>query len=73
MAELPERQRMAIWLSAVEGHSYAEIGEVLETTEKSVKALVHRARVGITAAMARHEAGDGDDADDDRSSEEGRG
>ena len=44
---LPERQRAALWLCAVEGLSYAEIAEALETTEKSVKALVHRARVGL--------------------------
>jgi RNA polymerase sigma-70 factor (ECF subfamily) len=41
---LPERQRAALWLAAVEGLSYAEVAEALETTEKSVKALVHRAR-----------------------------
>ncbi len=45
--ELPERQRAALWLSAVEGLSYAEVARSLETTEKSVKALVHRARVAL--------------------------
>jgi RNA polymerase sigma-70 factor (ECF subfamily) len=42
--ELPERQRMALLLSAVEGLSYAEVAEALETTPASVKSLVHRAR-----------------------------
>jgi RNA polymerase sigma-70 factor (ECF subfamily) len=47
LAELPERQRAALWLTAVEGHSYAEVAMQLETTEQSVKALVHRARVAL--------------------------
>jgi RNA polymerase sigma-70 factor (ECF subfamily) len=41
---LPERQRMALWLCAVEGRSYAEVAEVLDASEASVKSLVHRAR-----------------------------
>lgn len=47
LATLPERQRAALWLTAVEGLSYAETAETLETTEKSVKALVHRARAAL--------------------------
>jgi RNA polymerase sigma-70 factor (ECF subfamily) len=52
LARLPDRQRMALWLSAVEGWRYAEIAEAMETSEKSIKALVHRARAGLTAGMA---------------------
>ncbi len=44
---LPERQRMALWLSAVEGHSYAEVAAALDTSESSVKSLVHRARSAL--------------------------
>jgi RNA polymerase sigma-70 factor (ECF subfamily) len=51
LAALPERQRAALWLSAVEGLSYAEIAETLETTEKSVKALVHRARSALSEKL----------------------
>lgn len=47
LAELPERQSSALWLSAVEGHSYAEIASILETSVSSVKALVHRARATL--------------------------
>ena len=47
-ARLPERQRMALWLSAVEGMPYSEIAEALETTPKSVKSLVHRGRATLT-------------------------
>ncbi len=56
LSHLPERQRAALWLCAVEGLSYAEIAETLDTTEKSVKALVHRARV----ALAKHVTPDGE-------------
>jgi RNA polymerase sigma-70 factor (ECF subfamily) len=49
---LPERQRSALWLAAVEGLSYAEVAAALETSEKSVKALVHRARVALAARVA---------------------
>jgi len=53
MDELPERQRAALWMSAVEGFSYAEVARALETTETSVKALVHRARSALAARMER--------------------
>jgi RNA polymerase sigma-70 factor (ECF subfamily) len=49
LAGLPERQRAALWLSAVEGFSYAEVARTLETTEKSVKSLVHRARQALAS------------------------
>ena len=52
LAELPERQRSALWLSAVEGNSYAEIADVLETSTQSVKSLVHRARATIADRVA---------------------
>ena len=44
LVSLPERQRAALWLTAVEGLSYAEVSASLETSVQSVKALVHRAR-----------------------------
>jgi RNA polymerase sigma-70 factor (ECF subfamily) len=47
LAGLPERQREALWLRAVEGLSYAEVAATLATSEKSVKALIHRARVAL--------------------------
>jgi RNA polymerase sigma-70 factor (ECF subfamily) len=48
LGRLPERQRAALWLAAVEGLSYAEVAALLETTERSVKALVHRGRCALT-------------------------
>jgi RNA polymerase sigma-70 factor (ECF subfamily) len=47
LAGLPERQREALWLCAVEGLSYAEVAAALKTSEPSVKALIHRARVAL--------------------------
>jgi len=55
LAELPERQRAALWLTAVEGLSYAEVAEALEATEKSVKALVHRARASLAERLQGNE------------------
>lgn len=51
LAELPERQRAALWLSAVEGLSYAEVADSLDVSESAVKALVHRARTGLAGRM----------------------
>ncbi len=51
LAELPARQRAALLQGAVEGRSYAEIAKALEVTEKAVKALVHRARSNLAAAL----------------------
>ena len=56
LAALPERQRSALWLAAVEGLSYAEVAQALGTTEKSVKALVHRARAALASRMTAEEA-----------------
>jgi RNA polymerase sigma-70 factor (ECF subfamily) len=52
LAALPDRQREALWLAAVEGLSYAEVARALETSESSVKALVHRARTALAERMA---------------------
>ena len=54
LSALPERQRAALWLAAVEGCAYAEIAEVLDTTPSSVKALVHRARTQLADRMLRN-------------------
>jgi len=51
LAELPERQRAALWLTAVEGLSYSEVAATLETTPQSVKALVHRGRAALVERL----------------------
>jgi RNA polymerase sigma-70 factor (ECF subfamily) len=48
---LPERQRAALWLTAVEGLSYAEVAGSLEISESAVKALVHRARSALAQRL----------------------
>lgn len=55
LRELPERQRAALWLSAVEGQSYAEVAEALDVTEKAVKSLVHRARSALADRLVKEE------------------
>lgn len=60
LAALPERQRAALWLAAVEGLSYAEVAAALATSEVAVKALVHRARSALADALAG--SGGADDA-----------
>jgi RNA polymerase sigma-70 factor (ECF subfamily) len=47
LAQLPERQRAALCLTAIEGLSYAEVAVALEISESAVKALVHRARTAL--------------------------
>jgi len=47
LESLPEKQRAALCLAAVEGLSYAQVAEALEVSESAVKALVHRARSSL--------------------------
>lgn len=49
---LPERQRAALWLVAIEGQSYAEVAASLDVSEQAVKALVHRARSSLAGLRA---------------------
>ena len=51
LAQLPERQRAALCLTAVEGLSYAEVADALEISESAVKALVHRARTALAGRV----------------------
>jgi len=44
IADLPERQRMALILKHFEGYSYSEIAEIMKTTQKAVENLLYRAR-----------------------------
>jgi RNA polymerase sigma-70 factor (ECF subfamily) len=60
LAALPERQRAALWLAAVEGQSYAEVAAALSTSQVAVKALVHRARSALADALA--DSGPAEDA-----------
>lgn len=48
---LPERQRMALVLAKYDELPYTEIAEVLETSEKAIKSMVHRARENLRAML----------------------
>jgi RNA polymerase sigma factor (sigma-70 family) len=50
-SKLPERERVVLWLTAVEGHSLAEAGKRLGTTQGAAGALVYRARKRLAAAL----------------------
>lgn len=44
ISELAENQRIAFTLHKVEGRSYKEIAEIMETSVSSVESLIHRAK-----------------------------
>jgi len=50
-AELPERQREALFLREWHGCSYAEIAEALGTSESAVETLLFRARRSATGLL----------------------
>ena len=52
LEQLPEKQRAALCLAAVEGLSYAEVAVALDVTQKAVKSLVHRARISLASHLA---------------------
>jgi hypothetical protein len=54
-AELPERQRAALRLSALEGRSLEEIGDALDVAPDTAKSLVARSRRTLTHRLAASE------------------
>ena len=52
IGRLPETQRMALILAKYDELPYVEIAEVLGSTEKAVKSLVHRARESLRETLA---------------------
>jgi len=67
LARLPERQRSALWLAVVEGYAYDEVAEILDTSNASVKSLVHRARSALADRMSDRKAESARDANDETS------
>lgn len=51
VANLSERQRMAMMLSRFENMNYVEIAETMDLTTKAVKSLLSRARVNLKEAL----------------------
>lgn len=49
---LPEKQRMALILAKYDELPYVEIAEVLESSEKAIKSMIHRARETLRGVLA---------------------
>ena len=47
IGELPENQRIAFTLHKVDGLSYQEVSDVMETSVSSVESLMHRAKTNL--------------------------
>jgi RNA polymerase sigma-70 factor, ECF subfamily len=54
---LPEKERLAVVLRDVEGFSTAEVAEILESSESTVRSQVSRARLRIKDAIDRMTGG----------------
>jgi RNA polymerase sigma-70 factor (ECF subfamily) len=54
IARLPELQKTAFTLNKVEGLSYQEISEVMNTSLSSVESLIHRAKLNLRKLLAEH-------------------
>lgn len=51
IADLPEQQRMALILAKYDELPYTEIAVVLDSSEKAIKSMVHRARENLRVAL----------------------
>lgn len=54
IGQLSEQQRIAFTLNKVEGLSYQEISEVMQTTVSSIESLIHRAKINLKKILANH-------------------
>jgi RNA polymerase sigma-70 factor (ECF subfamily) len=52
IAALPESQRMALILAKYNEMPYADIAEVLQSSEKAIKSMIHRARENLRVRLA---------------------
>ena len=52
IASLPENQRVALVLARYHDMPYAQIAEVVGSTEKAIKSLIHRARETLRKTLA---------------------
>jgi len=51
LADLPDQFRMAVYLADVEGFSYAEIAEIMNTPIGTVMSRLHRGRAALQRAL----------------------
>lgn len=54
LKKLPEKQRVAFTLHKVEGLSYKEVAEIMETTLFSVESLIGRAKTGLRKTLENY-------------------
>jgi RNA polymerase sigma factor (sigma-70 family) len=54
IAELPENQRLAFTLNKVEGLSYQEVSDIMNSTVSSVESLMHRAKNNLKKKLEDH-------------------
>src|SRR5205823_8054696 len=57
LAELNERQRMAVLLNKFEGMCYADIAETMGLSPQAIKSLLSRARVNLREVLEPYLAG----------------
>ncbi|HVF53688.1 MAG TPA: RNA polymerase sigma factor [Actinomycetota bacterium] len=63
MALMPPHHRTVLLLRDLEGHSYADIAEILGMTDAGVKALIHRARRGFRRSWTATASADAREAE----------
>ncbi len=51
IADLPEQQRMALILAKYDELPYTEIAVILDSSEKAIKSMIHRARTSLRVAL----------------------
>ena len=54
ISELPENQRIAFTLHKVDGLSYQEVSEVMNTSVSSVESLMHRAKTNLRKQLEKY-------------------
>jgi len=54
LAELPEEQRVAVYLADVEGFAYREIAEIMMSPVGTVMSRLHRGRAALRASLAEY-------------------
>lgn len=54
IARLPEKQKVAFTLHKIEGLSYQQVSEVMETTLPAIESLIHRAKGNLKKQLEQY-------------------